>query len=127
MPEPPSWALTRDQERSLWLHRVVAAQLMSDPDGTIAKARINLTSWRGVHRRDGMAQHRLDQWADLLDAGVDGVAEALTGRDPQSIELRQNSPFAGVLDEETRARVLAAFTRHWRTEHSTRQAGPGSQ
>jgi hypothetical protein len=115
-------ALTREQERSLWLHRVVTAHLMTDPDATMNKARSNLAAWRGVHRRDGMAQRWLDQWSDLLDAGVDAVAEVLSSRDARSVELRQNSPFAGVLDDATRTRVLGAFKEHWRAEHSTRPA-----
>ena len=35
-------ALTRDQERSLWLHRAVAGRLAIDPAGTMAKARRNI-------------------------------------------------------------------------------------
>lgn len=113
--EPP--ILTRDQERSLWLHRAVAGALVADPDGTLATARMNLSRWRGRHRVDGMAEHWLMRWETLLDSGIDDVAEVLTRRDPEAVELRQNSPFAGVLDEETRKQVLAAFSRHWRQEH----------
>jgi excisionase family DNA binding protein len=111
--------LTRDQERSLWLHRVVAAALMCDLESTLDKARGNLAAWRCVHRRDGMAQHWLDEWRHLLDQGVDAIAEVSTSREPSAVELRQNSPFAGVVDEETRSRVLAAFRRHWRRDHAS--------
>lgn len=114
--------LTKDQERSLWLHRAVVGCLVTDPDATVAKARTNLRAWRGVHRRDGMAQHWLDEWWRVLDRGVDEVAEVLTSRDPKAVELRQNSPFAGVVDAETRERVLTAFSRHWRRDHSAHEA-----
>jgi hypothetical protein len=110
--------LTRDQERSLWLHRVVAALLMADPEATLAKAGENLAAWQGVHGRDGMAHHWLDEWARVLDQGVDAVADTLTSRDPLAVGLRQNSPFAGVLDDEIRTRVLTAFSRHWHLEHT---------
>jgi excisionase family DNA binding protein len=112
--------LTRDQERSLWLHRVVAGRLLADPVPTMARARKNLEAWSSVHRRDGIAQHWLSRWGALLDGGVDAVADVLTSRDPQAVELRQNSPFAGVLDEQTRTRVLSQFARHWRREHADR-------
>ena len=96
--------------------------LVTDPDATVTKARANLRAWRGVHRADGMAQRWLDEWCRVLDRGVDEVAEVLTSRDAKAVELRQNSPFAGVVDDETRKRVLTAFSRHWRREHSTHEA-----
>jgi hypothetical protein len=43
------------------------------------------------------------------------VLEALTSRDAWAVELRQNSPFAGVLSGAGRAAVLAAFREHWRS------------
>ncbi len=114
--------LTRDQERSLWLHHVVAARLVTDPEATLAKARDNLVAWRGVHRSDGMAGRWLRQWQQLLDQGVDDVADVLTSRSARAVELRQNSPFAGVLEPDVRARVLTSFSRHWRQMHSRRVA-----
>ena len=119
---PPAPGLTRDQERSLWLHRVVVGALVSDPDATLAKARANLAAWEGVHRRDGVAARLLKEWRQLLDRGVDEVADVLTSRELRAVELRQNSPFAGVLDTETRQRFLVAFARHWRAEHADHRA-----
>jgi hypothetical protein len=44
------------------------------------------------------------------------------------LELRQNSPFAGVISEEVRSRVLASFVRHWRRDHGQpSQATTGSE
>ncbi|MBV9313191.1 MAG: hypothetical protein JO100_05470 [Pseudonocardia sp.] len=70
-------------------------------------------------RPDAVAEARADS------ARVDDVAEILTSRSPQAVELRQNSPFAGALPQETRSKVLAAFVRHWHTEHD-RPPGRGS-
>jgi hypothetical protein len=42
----------------------------------------------------------------------------LTSRAPIAVELRQNSPFAGVISQEDRARALAAFRSHWVQEHA---------
>ncbi|MGH3549317.1 MAG: hypothetical protein ACRDQU_14640 [Pseudonocardiaceae bacterium] len=39
-------------------------------------------------------------------------------RGPLALELRQNSPFAGALSQDSRSRVLAAFVKHWRDEHT---------
>jgi hypothetical protein len=60
----------------------------------------------------------LDRWQVVLDGGIEGVIEALTSGEPHAMELRQNSPFAGVLSEDDRRAVLAAFAARWRTERA---------
>lgn len=114
----PGPGLTREQERSLWLHRALLGPLMRDPQGVLESARENLTSWTGVHRSDGMASHYLRRWSQILDGGIDGVVDVLTSSDDRSIELRQNSPFAGVLPEAERRQVLSSFREHWAHEHA---------
>ncbi|WP_239075658.1 helix-turn-helix domain-containing protein [Planosporangium flavigriseum] len=109
--------LTRDQLKALWLHRAVAGRLVTDPDGVLSKVRANLDRLRQVHR-DGMAAMWLDRWQATLDDGVEAVLDALTSRVPHAVELRQNSPFAGVLPETERRAVLAAFVARWREEHA---------
>jgi excisionase family DNA binding protein len=108
--------LSRDQERSLWLHRAVLASLAAEPDRVLAKASSNLARLRAQHPT-GMTARWLDEWQRVLDAGIDEVAETLASRAPLALELRQNSPFAGVLTPELRTRVLSAFAEHWRTDH----------
>lgn len=109
--------LTRDQLKALWLHRAVAGRLVQDPDAVLAKAATNLERLRRVHP-DGMAARWLDRWRAVLDAGVETVLDVLTSRAPEAIELRQNSPFAGVLPEGQRRAVLEAFADRWRGEHA---------
>ncbi|GAA3748353.1 helix-turn-helix domain-containing protein [Plantactinospora mayteni] len=109
--------LTRDQLKALWLHRAVAGRLVSDPDGVLAKAAANLERLRSVHP-DGMAAKWLERWREVLDAGVESVLTVLTSRRPDDVELRQNSPFAGVLPEAERRAVLAAFTQSWRSDRA---------
>ncbi|HLS33917.1 MAG TPA: helix-turn-helix domain-containing protein [Brevibacterium sp.] len=112
--EPP---LTREQEKSLWLHRALLGPLMIDPTAVLDHARKNITAWLPQHRADGMVVRYLEQWLQILDGGVDDVAEVLVGSDERSSELRQNSPFAGVLSDEDRRRILASFREHWDQEH----------
>jgi excisionase family DNA binding protein len=109
--------LTRDQERSLWLHRAVLAEVVADPEGVLARVRGNLQRLRAQHPSRSMTGRWLSLWQDVLDSGVDAVANVLTSQGPAALELRQNSPFAGVISEEVRSRVLASFVRHWRREH----------
>lgn len=106
----------RDVERLLWLHGAVAGCLVLDPPRVIAKARANLSRLRDTHRR-GRVASLLAEWSRILDQGVDAVFETLTSRSPRAAELRQCSPFAGVLPETTRRQALEAFQSHWRTEH----------
>ncbi len=110
-------ALTRDQERSLWLHRAVAGRLVVDPDRALAKARQN-TEKLAIQHRDTRAGSYLDRWRALIDSGADAVLDVLTSVSPEALELRQNSPFAGVLEEQERQACLRAFTAHWRREHA---------
>jgi excisionase family DNA binding protein len=109
--------LTRDQFKALWLHRAVAGRLVTDPDAVLSKARANLDRLCQVHP-DGMAKVWLDRWQVVLDEGVEAVLEILTSRAPAAVELRQNSPFAGVLPETDRRAVLTAFTSSWRRDRA---------
>ncbi|MGH3593081.1 MAG: hypothetical protein ACRDRF_18870, partial [Pseudonocardiaceae bacterium] len=70
-----------------------------------------------------MTTHWLQQWLQVLYSGVDEVAQVLTSRSPLALELRQNSPFAGALPQQTRSLVLAAFAKHWRDEHTAGHEG----
>ena len=111
--------LTREQEKSLWLHRALLGPLMIDPNSVLDLARENIQAWLPRHRADGMAARYLRQWQNVLEGGVDDVVEVLTGTDEASIELRQNSPFAGVLSDADRRQALRSFREHWNHEHST--------
>lgn len=105
--------LTREQAKSLWIHRAVLGPLMVEPHAVLGAARGNIATWKTRHRRDGMATHYLELWESILDRGLDEVVATLTGTDARSIELRQNSPFAGVLAEDDRRKALKAFREYW--------------
>lgn len=100
--------MTRDQERSLWLNRAVAQKLRANPQAVVVKARVNLGRLRSRHTR-GQAVRWLGEWQRLLDGPVDLIVVALESRSELSRELRQNSPFAGVLTPQERRDALAAF------------------
>ena len=102
-----SLRLTRDQRRSLWLAYAVAGRIVSDPNGVTQRAIENLERMRAASR--GQALRWLDEWERLLRGPVDKLLGALVSPSPKSRELRQNSPFAGELNEAERARVLEAW------------------
>jgi excisionase family DNA binding protein len=100
--------LTRDQRRSLWLGYAVAGKLVAQPDRVLATARDNLARLKEVHPR-GAGARWLAEWERLLDGPTSGILETLTSLSPRARELRQNSPFAGVLTTAERQKVLDAF------------------
>ena len=112
-----SRALTREQEQSRWLHAAIAGRLVAEPDLVLARARANLDRFSAVHAGT-MAAHWLGLWRDALDAGPDQILTALVSETPQAAEMRQNSPFSGILPPDERRAVLESFQRHWLAGHA---------
>ena len=105
--------LTRDQERSLWLHLAVAGRLVRDPDGVLQSATAGLHRLQKIHT-SGPVVESLTMWEQILAAGPQATLDALTSRQGWAADLRQNTPFARVLTERERQDVVAAFRGHWR-------------
>lgn len=105
--------LTRDQERSLWLHTAVAGHLVARPEEVLHQASRTLTRLEQDHSQ-GPVTGTLREWRERIGIGVPAVLEALVSPTPWAADLRQNSPFAGVLTQEERSTVLAAFRQDWR-------------
>lgn len=103
--------MSRDQRRSLWLNTAVAGKLVADPERVLQLARSNAEGLKRTHPR-GQAAHWLSKWQDILGGPTERVLEVLTSPTPWAREMRQNSPFSGVLDEAERVKVLAAFKAH---------------
>jgi excisionase family DNA binding protein len=111
--------MTRERERSLWLHRAVLGELVRDPERVVGAARSNVERWSDKHAADGMTASYLRKWSEVLDSGLDRIIDTLTSPNESASELRQNTPFAGVLDDATRVTVLRNFTTHWNREHES--------
>jgi excisionase family DNA binding protein len=106
----PRQSLMRDQLKSLWLHQAVAGSLVTDPEAVLGKAAENLDRLL-IQHQGTMTEVWLSRWREKLSEGPGAVLKTLTSEDPESVELRQNSPFAGVLSQSQRRQVLDAFTR----------------
>jgi hypothetical protein len=104
--------LTREETRSLWLNRAVAARVARDPVAILARARQNLDRFERIHEGTSVTTW-LERWRRVLDDGPEAVMEVLTSTAPDASELRQNSPFPGVLPEDERRAVLDSFTDYW--------------
>jgi len=99
--------LTREEQRSLELHRAIARRLAADPAAVIARARRNLAR---MGARGGHATRLLREWDVMLDRPVEALCSVLTDPGEWARELRHVTPFAGVLSASERASVYAAFS-----------------
>jgi hypothetical protein len=108
--------LTREQEQSRWLHAAIASRLVAEPDLVLGRARANLDRFNAVHAGT-MAAYWLGLWGNALESGPDRVLTVLMSETPQAAEMRQNSPFTGILPPGERLAVLESFRRHWRSGH----------
>jgi hypothetical protein len=96
--------MTPDQRRSLLLAHAVAGKVAQNPDLLdIARENLNLLQARHTRGRTAAAMTR---WRELVDGSLEALLAVLTSPSMTSRDLRQNSPFAGVLTEAERQRVL---------------------
>ena len=101
--------LTRDQRRSLWLGYAIAGKVVTDPIAAIALAHRNIDTMLLTQR--GSGRRWLTRWKDLLDGPTEQILGMLTSNSITARELRQNNPFAGLLDDSTRLQVISATAR----------------
>lgn len=98
--------MTREERRSLELHRSVASKLAEDPDVIIRRARGNLRKMRSVNPG---ATPLLAEWRRLLEHSVSDLIDVLTDPRPRARELRHVTPFAGVLTPAERWSIYRRF------------------
>ncbi len=105
-------ALERREEKiSLELHRAVARRLRHDGPSVRAKARANLPRIESkVHGRQAVDWVR--QWRDALDGPTHELVDLLVREDEHGIDMRQVSPFAGVLSDDERTAAIRK-ARRW--------------
>lgn len=104
-----AWPLTREDRRSLALHRAVLRRLLEDPDAVRTKGLSNVATMRRTS--DGSAASYLDEWESLLQGAFEELVAALTSLDLRSRDLRQTTPFAGVVPPRERWDIVRASRR----------------
>ncbi len=102
------------ERRSLVLHAAVAARL---DDKTVARAAGRVDGWL----RDGgpVPPAVASAWRALLDGPRDALAAALVRDDETMRDLRQNTPFAGVVAPAERWRIIREVRRCGTSSSST--------
>ncbi|MCL4818891.1 MAG: hypothetical protein KJ067_07105 [Vicinamibacteria bacterium] len=93
----------RAEERSLALHAAVAERLLSDP-ALVDRAVERVRGWLA---EPGVVPAPLAAaWLEALSGPREVLFALLVDRSERARQLRQCSPFAGVLDARTRWRIL---------------------
>ena len=90
----------RARARSLAYHRAVARRLRKP---MVEEARHVLSRWRDQGRID---ERYADRWEQLLNQPLPEIRRALVDETQDYDDLRQNSPFAGLLSESERRRIV---------------------
>jgi len=92
--------------RCAWLGYAIAGKIVTDPDAAIAVARHSIETMLLTQR--GAGRRWLTRWNDLLEGPTEEILATLTSNSITARELRQNNPFAGLLDDATRLQVITA-------------------
>lgn len=98
--------LTREDRRSLALHRAIARKLEESPDPTLRRARRTLDR---MSRQQPGAWRLLSTWRRVLRLPVAEIVEIMIDPRASARELRQVTPFAGILTAGERASVYRRF------------------
>jgi hypothetical protein len=86
--------------RNLAYHRALARRLRRS---TVDDARHTLWEWR---HKGTIDPRYADEWESILERPLPEIRRVLASDDPHADDLRQNSPFAGLLAEPERRRIL---------------------
>jgi len=92
--------------RSLAMHCKIAQKISRDPD-LLNIAEQNLARWE--KKSTGLKRGYLQEWREILDQPWPEIAEMITSMNEESTRLRSSSPFAGILTDQEREKIYAAF------------------
>jgi hypothetical protein len=90
----------RAELRSLAYHRAIAARLRRP---MVDEAARRVRRWREEGRVD---RRYATRWLDLLERPVHEIRRVISADDQRGRDLRQSSPFAGLLSEPERRKIL---------------------
>lgn len=99
-------------QRSLELHRLIAAKLAHDPT-LFEGVQATLKRWATIVDRG--TQPYVRRWQIVVDQGLAAVIALATEESERGNDMRQASPFGSVLT----ARERAAFLKRWELDHAS--------
>ena len=102
LPRPRRRTHRLPELQSLAYHRAVADRL---DDDLVSEARRRIVRWL---REDRIDPRWAEEWLLILTKPTRDIARTISADTRRARELRQTSPFAGVLTEQERRRILEA-------------------
>ena len=95
----------RIDQRSIAMHRAIAEKLRANP-ALLEIARENITRWAPAA---GRSRHYLDAWLEVLEKPLEEVLALIVEDTEEMRAMRQNNPFAGVLNPRERWAIYDLF------------------
>ena len=100
--------------RSIEMHRLIADKIRHDPQ-LLDKARRTVSRWRDTQTFSKKSlEFYVVEWETILSWPVEDILSFLTDPSEKAVQLRQDTPFAGVLSSQERWQ----FLKQWKKEHS---------
>ena len=103
-------SLTREDLRSLAYHRSIARMLRSNPGSTVKKARQNL---RRMAKQHSAVRSLFERWGSWLNLPTEDLISKILDPGLMARDMRQVTPFAGVLSPSQRAKILSQFRKQY--------------
>ncbi len=104
-------SMNREDRRSLAFHRAIAVILEQNPEPTLVQARKNLRKLTQLHPN---ASSLFSSWKTWLQLPTRELVNQMLNPDLIAREMRQTSPFSGILTTQERTQVLKRFRREYR-------------
>jgi len=98
--------MTREDRRSLVLHRAIADRLIKEPHEVLEHAHRNLSL---MTDRNPHAHSLLNEWRSILLRPIDEIIASVLDPGLHGRDLRKVTPFAGVLSADERTKVYRNF------------------
>jgi hypothetical protein len=109
---------TREAAVSIALGRLTASELLRSPDAVLPKAQRRVRRLMGDPTVAKGSRRWIEEWGRLLDGPLEDIVAALIDPSDRGYELRQSTPFTGVISEEDRLIAVRRATRDHRASRS---------
>jgi len=103
-------SLTREDQRSLAYHQVIAKKIQNNPGPSIKKAKQYLDKLKKQHPG---AKALFDRWQDWLSLPVDELISKILDPGVIARDMRQVTPFVGLLNTKERFQILKQFRKEY--------------